>query len=188
MGEMLIKGFRMLDGKKFYIRHAESSDANELLLFTKDVIEQSPYLLIEPNEYQVSFKQQQQKVQQVLEDPSKLLLIAVFGEEIIGRLDFSVASRKKIAHTGTFGMSVSQSFRGKGVGKALLSSLLLWGRQHPKVEKIELEVLAENKAAIHLYESAGFAVEGVKRQAVKNRFNEYDDLILMSYFFDNSSM
>jgi putative acetyltransferase len=62
---------------------------------------------------------------------------------------------------------VAREYRGQGIGRALLVHTLLWAARAPSVERIELEVTANNASAIHLYQSVGFVVEGVKRDALK---------------------
>jgi RimJ/RimL family protein N-acetyltransferase len=70
-------------------------------------------------------------------------------------------------HTVGLALNVAREYRGQGIGRALLVHTLLWAARAPSVERIELEVTANNASAIHLYQSVGFVVEGVKRDALK---------------------
>ena len=54
--------------------------------------------------------------------------------------------------------------------------------KHTGLERIELEVFASNDPAIALYKKLGFAVEGLKRKALK-RDGIYDDVIQMAVLF-----
>ena len=47
------------------------------------------------------------------------------------------------------------------------------------LERIELDVYASNRGAIHLYEKFDFEVEGVKRKARKID-GKYDDIVCMA--------
>jgi RimJ/RimL family protein N-acetyltransferase len=47
------------------------------------------------------------------------------------------------------------------------------------IERIELEVLASNTAAIRLYEKVGFVHEGVKRRA-RHLDGAWDDNVMMA--------
>ena len=58
-------------------------------------------------------------------------------------------------------VTVSESLRGQGIGKAMLETLLLWGREIG-IENYTLEVRAGNRAAISLYEKLGFHSEGIR--------------------------
>ena len=58
-------------------------------------------------------------------------------------------------------VSVRADVRGKGIGKVMVSTLLIWA-QTIGVENFTLEVRAGNARAIHLYESLGFVGEGIR--------------------------
>lgn len=56
-------------------------------------------------------------------------------------------------------MGVLKDYRGQGVGRQLLTECI--DRVHEfGLEKLELEVFADNLAAIRLYEKFGFVMEG----------------------------
>jgi len=79
-------------------------------------------------------------------------------------------------------MSIAKAYRNQGVGKSLLKVLLDWAEENPLIEKVCLEVFAENENAIALYKRTGFVEEGRSRKAVKINEEQYHDLILMAYF------
>ncbi len=79
-------------------------------------------------------------------------------------------------------MSVKNGFRGQGIGTALLAALLDWAKENPLIEKVCLEVVADNTNAIRLYQKFGFVEEGVKKKAAKIDDGTYWDLILMARF------
>jgi ribosomal-protein-alanine acetyltransferase len=58
-------------------------------------------------------------------------------------------------------VSVKESLRGKGIGKAMVSTLLTWA-ESIGIENYTLEVRAGNERAIRLYESLGFVGEGIR--------------------------
>jgi putative acetyltransferase len=61
-------------------------------------------------------------------------------------------------------MSVHDDFQGRGVGTALMRAMLELADNWLGLRRIELEVWADNAAAIHVYEKFGFVVEGTGRQ------------------------
>lgn len=58
-------------------------------------------------------------------------------------------------------VAVAKSWRQKGVGRLLLSTLMEWGKEIGIVN-YTLEVRVSNAAAIRLYESLGFQSEGIR--------------------------
>lgn len=53
-------------------------------------------------------------------------------------------------------------------------------KDHPKLQKIELHVHADNKAALQLYESMGFVHEGIRKRAIQYQDGRIVDDILMA--------
>jgi len=71
--------------------------------------------------------------------------------------------------------------RGKGIGKATLELIIDYAFHKLNLNKITLEVLASNKAAIKLYKNIGFIEEGLlKQQAFVN--GKYEDVKVYSVF------
>jgi RimJ/RimL family protein N-acetyltransferase len=64
----------------------------------------------------------------------------------------------------TLGMSIVDAARGQGGGRALLAAALAHARAQSHIHKVELEVFPDNGRAIALYASAGFLVEGIRRE------------------------
>lgn len=77
-----------------------------------------------------------------------------------------------------------KSHRRSGIGKQLLLSCLEQAKAFG-FEKIELNVYADNLAAIKLYENHGFEKEGTRRSARKVE-NRYQDIVLMAKFLDRA--
>jgi RimJ/RimL family protein N-acetyltransferase len=93
--------------------------------------------------------------------------IAVDGK-LAGNAGFQRESRSKSRHKGTLiGMYVVPEFRGAGVGKQLLASLIEEVRQLRVIEQINLSVTHANLGARGLYLRAGFVPFGVEKNAIK---------------------
>lgn len=182
MGEIQTKWFLTKKGQTFAVRTALPQDADKVVSFVKAVVAEAPYLLTTEAEFNVTIEQQKQLLQQMLQDNGKLAIVAEHDNEIIGFLDFHNGNRQRTKHQGSFGMSVKYEFRNQGVGKALLTVLIDWAKAHPWIEKVCLEVMADNTNALGLYRKFGFVEEGIKTKAVKLEDKRYCDLILMAYF------
>jgi RimJ/RimL family protein N-acetyltransferase len=73
-------------------------------------------------------------------------------------------------------------WRGRGIGTALLRTLLDWAESNPIIEKICLEVFATNENAIRLYKKLGFVEQGVGTKEVKLGPGQYVDVLWMCRF------
>lgn len=67
-------------------------------------------------------------------------------------------------HVAAIGMGVRPAWQGRGIGRALMSTLLEIGEEQLGVTRIELEVYTDNDRAVRLYRSFGFEVEGTLRR------------------------
>ena len=92
-------------------------------------------------------------------------LVAVSGEHVIGMFTIDTFPHKpRRSHAGIIGISVSEAWQGKGVGKALMQAGIDLADKWLNLTRLELEVYADNEAAIRLYEQFGFEREGMLRQ------------------------
>jgi ribosomal protein S18 acetylase RimI-like enzyme len=85
-------------------------------------------------------------------------------------------------HVGVLGMGLLPSHRGQGIGRRLLERTLEAARVGG-LSRVELTVREDNPGAIALYEKAGFAAEGVQRNAFKVD-GRYHNLIMMAVLFE----
>jgi ribosomal protein S18 acetylase RimI-like enzyme len=83
-----------------------------------------------------------------------------------------------MAHRCQIGISVATDQQGKGIGSLLMKTLLDAARL-AGFEQMELEVVASNKRAIHLYSRLGFREMGRIPRGFRYREGFYEDLLLM---------
>jgi L-amino acid N-acyltransferase YncA len=89
-------------------------------------------------------------------------LVARVGEEIAGWAALSpVSSRCVYGGVAEVSVYVAGSARGRGVGRALLASLVEESEQN-SLWTLQAGVLAENVASIRLHERCGFRVVGTR--------------------------
>ena len=90
--------------------------------------------------------------------------IALADEQVVGWCDVARKPMEGFRHSAVLGMGLLPSYRSRGLGSALLRSVL--GEAQSKgFSRIELEVYTANQPAIALYERVGFGREGIKRSA-----------------------
>ena len=76
------------------------------------------------------------------------------------------------------GMVVAAAHRGRGIGRALLTSALSWARANGKAALV-LRVFPDNTAALALYRSAGFTEVTLQPGAIARRDGTPRDVLLM---------
>jgi RimJ/RimL family protein N-acetyltransferase len=111
------------------------------------------------------------------------LEIAVADKRVVGWCDICPSPQEIFSHSGRLGMGVHPEYRGQGVGRRLIAAALEKARRRG-LERIELDVFADNVPARRLYESVGFTVEGVRRR-YRKLDGKYDDNVLMALLLVN---
>ncbi|WP_334076617.1 GNAT family N-acetyltransferase [Paenibacillus sanfengchensis] len=176
-----IAPIKIVDKYNRYIdlRTAEGKDAENILEYNRTVISSEAHLLTVPEEFTLTVEQERSWIEQMRGNDNNLVIIAEDQGRIVGFLDFKSGRKRRIAHTGSFGMSVHGDYQGGGIGKALLQALIEWAGKHPRLEKISLEVFATNVKAIELYTKMGFIRESLLRRQIKLQDGHYVDVIGM---------
>jgi len=105
------------------------------------------------------------------------------GDEVVaGWCDVVFSTKPSLAHAGELGMGLRAEWRGRGTGGRLLAAALEAARSSG-LERVELEVVTDNVAAIRLYARHGFEAEGLKRRAMRLGGRRLD-LLLMARLLD----
>ncbi|ODS54793.1 MAG: GNAT family N-acetyltransferase [Agrobacterium sp. SCN 61-19] len=86
-------------------------------------------------------------------------LVAFIDGMVVGDIALWPAKGRR-AHVATLGMGVHDDFTRRGIGRTLLGEAVYIADHWLNLRRLELTVYADNSAAIALYESFGFAVEG----------------------------
>ncbi|MDO5658052.1 MAG: GNAT family N-acetyltransferase [Paracoccus sp. (in: a-proteobacteria)] len=113
---------------------------------------------------------------------TRVSIVAVAGDRIVGEAGLNGNPNPRRAHVGELGMAVRDDFRRRGVGDAMLSALIVQARDWLGLRKLQLEVYADNAAAIALYEKHGFETEGLLR-ADALREGVFVDTLVMGRLF-----
>jgi RimJ/RimL family protein N-acetyltransferase len=170
------------DGRAFQVREARKEDAAALLRYAEALFaEPGLSLLASPGEFSKTLAEEEEFIQSH-SGPNSLLLLATAGEEVIGSLGFQAGTFARTGHAGTFGLAVANPWRGVGVGSAMLERLIAWGKEHPEIERIGMEVFETNPGAIRLYRRFGFQEEGRRRAAIRLGDRRVDTIQLALVF------
>lgn len=113
-------------------------------------------------------------------------MIGAFNEnkDMVGVVGFRRERRIKLKHKANiWGMYVAPEFRQTGIGKLLLAELLNKSKSLDDLEQINLGVVSSNVNAKRLYDSLGFKIYGVEKNALKIGEQYFDD-DLMVLFLD----
>jgi ribosomal protein S18 acetylase RimI-like enzyme len=101
--------------------------------------------------------------------------VALVDDEVVGWCDLRLKAAPTQRHSAVLGMGVVAEHRHRGLGRRLLVETLA---QAHGLRRIELIVRADNTAAIALYRSCGFELEGTCRSYLRHDGLEHDALLM----------
>lgn len=173
------KTIQLKNGSSAVIRSAIPQDAAQLLIHAREIFAEGEFVLSTPEDFRMTLEQEEAWIQDLYDDPCKLIIVAEREDEILGMLSFVNSARKRIRHLGEFSVGVTKAVRDQGIGRALILTLLDWAHEQPTIEKVFLEVFANNTRAIALYTSLGFREEGRLSGRIKMAPGIYIDTLEM---------
>ena len=107
-------------------------------------------------------------------------LVATIDSHVVGNLGLHEAGKSpRRRHAGAIGMSVRDDSQGRGVGTALMKAAIELADGWLNYQRLELNVFADNLAAMALYRKFGFVIEGTFR-AYAFRDGHYVDSYAMA--------
>jgi putative acetyltransferase len=96
-------------------------------------------------------------------EPATRSIVAAADDAVVG-IGILKPMTGRRAHAGDIGLlAVHDAWAGRGIGTALLTAMLDIADNWLNLRRLTLAVLADNLAAIKLYQRFGFVTEGVKR-------------------------
>ena len=99
-------------------------------------------------------------VQKELSRKDRIKFFSFAGNKMISYSFLALFDKPTKKHNCILGIVIGDGWQGKGHGKAICKHMVARAWESG-LEKIWLNVYSDNPAAIHLYRSAGFEVEGV---------------------------
>jgi putative acetyltransferase len=105
-----------------------------------------------------------EETRQWLEKPPEghVNLVAVLDGQIVGTAGLTSYKGRR-SHVGGIGLCVHDDFHRRGIGAALLATLIDVADNWINLRRLELTVYVDNEPAVRLYEKFGFAIEGTRR-------------------------
>ncbi len=173
------------DGTTMWIRCASPGDAAGVMALREDLVVSSPHQVSSARDSWTR-KMALEKIAKATRARGHVWLVASLGRspgsDIVGSIHFRSEDRTRIEHHGTFGIGNLGSWRGRGVGTALIEALLDWAAAHRTIEKVSLGCFATNTRAQRLYRRLGFKIETRQRRFFKLGPGTYVDDIGMCIY------
>ena len=112
MSSIARKTFSTRTGQSFTIRTAQPEDASAMLAYIRAVAGETEFSILEPDEFPETEEQERKWVQDHLDHPGQIVLLAEAAGTIIGNISFENGPHRRIAHRGTLGFAVAHGMAG----------------------------------------------------------------------------
>jgi putative acetyltransferase len=166
------------------IRRAAPDDAEAMVVFLSAIRAENPDTVGPRDVPAVSA--QREIVSKANLAERAFFLLASERDLLVGALDVFAWQRPEGRHCGRLGVSVLSEWRDRGVGRALIERAIAEVKAWDGFCRLELDVVAWNARAIHLYQSFGFRIEGCRRGAINLR-GRNEDILCMGLVWDSTS-
>lgn len=130
-------------------------------------------------ESMLSLEQMQQRL---MATPHQLVFGGFVDQQLVAIGGFKREAMTQIHHRGNiWGLYVSPTSRGKGLGRLMLADMLAHLRQIPELVQVTLVVSSDNDAARSMYQSFGFRKTGVDQRSVciDGHYHDEDRMVLL---------
>lgn len=170
---------RLKDGRECMLRNGTEQDARAVLDNFIQTHAETDWLLSYPDEITLTLEQEAQYLKSMTESPDRIEIIAEVDGAVVGTAGIDrIGTSYKIGHRASFGISIVRAYWGLGIGRALTRACVACAKK-AGYSQVELDVVAENEAAVALYESEAFVVYGRNPKGFNSRTAGMQELVLM---------
>ena len=161
------------------LRNAEGKDAEAFLDYFIQCHGETDYLTTYPDETGSDIDVEATRLQALADSDADIEIMAIVDGKVVGSAGISkLRERDKVKHRAEFGISILKEYWGLGIGSALTKACIDCAKQ-AGFRQLELDVVAENACAIHLYEKYGFVEYGRNPMGFHTRGGSWQELVLM---------
>lgn len=167
-----------LNGRKLVLRNAVEDEAEMLLKYLKQVYAETPFLIQEPDEITFTIDDEKKYIKENNDSNSDLLLIGMLDGKHVGNCSLMGNHARRLKHRTSLGIVLYLEYTGLGIGRIMIEEVCKIAKENG-IEQVELEVAANNRNAISLYEKLGFENVGTLPNNMKYSDGTYTDVHFM---------
>ena len=167
------------NGKEALLRNGDTADGAVVYDIFNATHEETDYLLSYSDENTFGPEQEAKFLEEKAKSPDEIEIVALIDGKVVGLAGIeSVGKKYKIKHRADFGISILKEYWGLGLGTALTKACIACAKEAGYTQ-LELNVVAENEAAMSLYHSLGFVEFGRNPKGFNSRISGYQELVYM---------
>jgi RimJ/RimL family protein N-acetyltransferase len=171
---------KLKDGREVNIRPVTPDDKGGLFALFSSMSEEAlrwsmaPYTL--------------DRIQRWIESlPNLIFIAAMHGSRIVGQATVNKFTHPRRRGVAEFGIYLHQDYHNVGLGTAM-TKILLRQAGEQGIHKVNLETVADNEPARHLFRKLGFAEEGRIKDSYLGEDGKFHDIILMGKIVEETPL
>jgi RimJ/RimL family protein N-acetyltransferase len=162
---------RLKDGREVAIRPLTTEDNEKIYEMFKAMSEEALRWGMPPYT--------RERIRRWMRNIENLIVLGAEHDKLlIGYAQIHKVSQPRRIGTAGLAIYLHQDYHGVGLGTEMVGLLLEAAEEHG-VHKVNLETVADNEAAMRLFEKMGFGVEGRIRDSYRGADGRYHDIIAM---------
>lgn len=176
----LLKTFKSKSGKEITLRFPKWEDLDLMLAYINALSKEDTFISIGEGK-EVTRKEQIAYLTNVfsqMEQGDMVQVIACYNDQLIGISEITrITKGIRQKHVGIIGISIAKEYRGDGIGKTLITTVLEEAKKI-RIRLVKLTVYSLNEQARRLYATVGFAEGGVIPGAILYKGDYIDEVHL----------
>lgn len=144
---------KLKNNKIVIVREGKLSDAENIYSSIDSYLSDSKSMILTPQDYSLD---NTKSWISSYNDENSLLLVALDNNRIVGNVDITPYKVERMKHMATIGMAMLNGWREVGLGRYLSNTAIQWTKDNPNLEKLWVEIFADNPISLHGARTTGF--------------------------------
>lgn len=163
------------------IKEACVDDAEAILAYLKQVGSESDMLSFGKEGIGLSVEQEREFIERFVASACSGMFLGIINGEIVSVFNLFQIEKERFNHIAEIGCSVRKAFWNQGIASKMMEHVILYAKASKQIRVLELEVLANNYAAINLYKKFGFCIYGTFNKRMHLDGCDYDSHFMNLY-------
>ena len=171
--------YELKNGKTVIVRKPVLEDAKAIIDIISAADFETRFLARNPGEFCITEEQEKVFINNILNDNDSDWFVAEYEGKVIGQCSVGLVSKyQRYRHRAEVTFVILKDYWGLGIGRKLMQQCIDWCKDNG-VTQIELNVVADNKRAMSMYEGFGFKITGTIPNAMRYPDGTFADEKLM---------
>ncbi len=170
MKRKIVARLQLNNGKEVVFKYPQIEDALEMMNYFNGLSKEQTFITFQGEQISLEFEQKRLKeLLQKIKNKMAIQILVFCNSQVIAISDLIMRERAE-KHIGSFGITVAKEFRGLGIGRKLMQTVIDEAISRiPQLKILVLGVFSDNPIAQNMYKKMGFIEYGSLPQGVMHK-------------------